>query len=123
MRWRAPVRQIDVHRAPQSRPGASTARARSKGCDESSLAEQPRIENGSAPTTGLIGQHDARGAGAQRRLSDRGEIGPLGVFLRPEQGGIDLVVIPTMRREENGVRGPAPARFHSREGGRVSSEL
>jgi hypothetical protein len=33
------------------------------------------------------------------------------------------VVIPTMRREENGVRGPAPARFHVGEGDGVSFEF
>jgi hypothetical protein len=44
-------------------------------------------------------------------------------FLRPERGEIDLVVIPTMQREENGVRGPAPARFKYREGGGRSFEF
>jgi hypothetical protein len=87
---------------PQQQPGVTGARARSDGSDESSLAEQPRIENGAAPTTGPIEQHEARGAGAQRRLSDRGAGGP-GVAM--SVGGEEGLTWWSSRRSRRAKRG------------------
>jgi len=42
-------------------------------------------------------------------------------FFRLERGGTDLVIVPTERREENVVIGPAPARSHTRWGVRRSA--
>ncbi len=98
--------QIATHRGPQQKPDSAASHERRRR--DADLWDAARA---AAP----------RGAVAKRRRRDRAAGGPMASFLRPEQGGTDLVVVPTMRREENGVRGPAPAQFHS-NGGWVSFE-
>ncbi len=75
------------------------------------------------PTSGAKGQNHAprNRSAAQRRFRDRAEIGPLGAFLRLERGGIDLVIVPTERTEENAARGPESARSHIGRGVRLCS--
>jgi hypothetical protein len=62
---------------------------------------------------------NARVGEAKPSRSDRAASGPMASFLRLERGRTDLVVVRTMCREENGVRGPLPARFVQRGWGGV----
>jgi len=93
---RARARRMAAYRGPQQGPSAAVPGAAKPPCRPRTLKDSSR----------------PRGAGAQRRRSDRAAGGPMTAFLRPEQGGIDLAVIPTQQREENAVIGPAPARCH-----------
>ena len=99
MRWRPATGATSRRIADRSRSPETTAGGRSPTAPKA--ARRPRTSTDSSAQ---------RGIGASAEIPRRAEIGPLGAFLRPQRGGTDLVIVPTMRREENAARGPESAR-------------